>query len=567
MRKHISSKILVVLIMIFAVTVTTIGVETYLSMQLANTANVIVDESLATVELMGDISERIEILQKGIAYDQSEDVADKEENLTKMNEEYKTLDETLNILFLDLEEISNGDIEYALGRFKISYGRYADILDSFVQGHTVNAIYVESIVNDVDSAFSDLYEEVLAYAIDQQSIAEETYQEGTQIGYYLVLILAVAVVIGAILMEIMIIRPLRKANKQLKDITNGIANEEGDLTKRIKLKSKDEVGNLASGINQFIETLQNILHGITKNTNSLDDAISDIQSQITVSEGNVNDISATMEEISASMQEVTAIAMEVNEEVEAVANSISTLKESAESGQELIKNIRLKTSNIYDTAKENGKNTEETVNEIDTLLKKSIENSKKANQINELTNQILNVASQTNLLALNASIEAARAGEAGKGFAVVADEIRELAENSRQAASNIKEISELVTSSVDSLSENANEMLMFIEGHVLEDYSKFVDSTTGYDEGVSHIYKSVDNIMTSMNILQKEITNMREGVEGITHNVQESAKGVENVTDSTTDLVTAITKISDEATENRHISEGLQHEISVFRQI
>lgn len=101
-------------------------------------------------------------------------------------------------------------------------------------------------------------------------------------------------------------------------------------------------------------------------------------------------------------------------------------------------------------------------------------------KINELTNNILNIASQTNLLALNASIEAARAGEAGRGFAVVADEIRNLAENSRDTANDIQNISVLVTEAVRVLSENAEEMLKFVGTDVIKDYDGFVDVVNQY---------------------------------------------------------------------------------------
>lgn len=100
--------------------------------------------------------------------------------------------------------------------------------------------------------------------------------------------------------------------------------------------------------------------------------------------------------------------------------------------------------------------------ELSGVLEKSVKDSEKVSQINELTKVILDIASQTNLLALNASIEAARAGEAGKGFAVVAQEISALADNSRQTAGNIQIISNEVTEAVKSLAENAMQLHLFL---------------------------------------------------------------------------------------------------------
>ena len=108
---------------------------------------------------------------------------------------------------------------------------------------------------------------------------------------------------------------------------------------------------------------------------------------------------------------------------------------------------------IESDARYNMVQTGEKVGNILDVLNKAIEDSKSVDQVNNLTNDILNISSQTNLLALNASIEAARAGEAGKGFAVVADEIRQLADSSRETANKIQSINSVVVAAVNNLSD------------------------------------------------------------------------------------------------------------------
>ena len=118
--------------------------------------------------------------------------------------------------------------------------------------------------------------------------------------------------------------------------------------------------------------------------------------------------------------------------------------------------------------------TVETFDGIHKDVAEAVEASKSVNEIEKLTENILNIATQTNLLALNASIEATRAGEAAQGFAVVADEIRQLADSSRETANNIQEISGKVIEAVNNLSANATEMIRFVDEKVALDYDNFV---------------------------------------------------------------------------------------------
>ena len=567
MRKRISMKILVVVIMIFAVAIGSIALETLISVEIGNTADIVVNESLATVELMGNVSEGIEELQKEIELNRRAEGERKEQILDQMSAKISELNDNLSILNEQLANQTNSEVELARDNFVVAYNRYAEIIYSFIDGNVVNEEETKIIIKDLDATYASLNDQVLLFAIEQQGIAKETFGRGEEIAIIIMVVLSLFVIIALIASELWIISPMRKSSIQLKTITDGIANSEGDLTKRVQCKSKDEVGRLVDGINQLIAKLQGIMKEITEDTNELDRSIKEVKSQISLSESSVSGISSTMEAISTSMQGVTNRSKEVNGRVQEVANSVSSLADKTDEGKAIVEKIKKGTSAIYKEAKENDQHTRAVVLEIEDLLKISIEHSKKAGQINELTNQILSVSSQTNLLALNASIEAARAGEAGKGFAVVADEIRELAENSKRAANNIKDISDLVTTSVESLSKSAQEMLRFVDEHVLEDYSDFVNSTTKYDEGVSEINLVVEHIAANIEHLQEEIINMNEGMDGIALTVNDSAKGVENVTDSTINLVTAIKKISDEATDNQTISKALGDEISVFRMI
>ena len=170
---------------------------------------------------------------------------------------------------------------------------------------------------------------------------------------------------------------------------------------------------------------------IKESSVSMDNEISEVNN-------NVNNISASMQQMAAGMQEVSATVEEISAGTDNIFKAMVNITDKIEQGNEITSKIQEK-SVEYRTTTENGMNTtNDMVVKIKDGLNQSIENSRKVERIQELTEDILSISSQTNMLALNASIEAA------KGFAVVAQQIRSLAEDSRKVANNIQDISAIV---------------------------------------------------------------------------------------------------------------------------
>ncbi|MBQ2706358.1 MAG: methyl-accepting chemotaxis protein [Agathobacter sp.] len=381
-----------------------------------------------------------------------------------------------------------------------------------------------------------------------------------------IIIMLIAVVI-VIVFSRSVIKPVNKATNKVNEIIKGIEAGEGNLTERLEVMSQDEIGQLSTGINRFLDQLQGIMVKLRGSSEGMNLQVNNMKSNIVSSEGSASDVSATMQQMSASMEEISATLDTIAAGSRDMLESVHDMKGLAKEGVDVTDTIKVKAEDIRKDALNSKENTIKMIDENKELLEVAIENSRSVDKINELTNDILGIASQTNLLALNASIEAARAGEAGRGFAVVADEIRELAERSKDTANNIQEISKLVTEAVGALASNANEMLNFIDGTVLSDYDKLVDVANQYYADADQLDGMMDVIDNKSAELEENITNINEGIDGINTAVDESAQGVTQVADNASQLVEMLGNIRNDAESNQEISDELSNEVSQFKHI
>ena len=441
----------------------------------------------------------------------------------------------------------------------------------FVGGQMANAVAshneMRGIVTDLQ-AHQDTYTQLLNdSALEAASYGREAVKFIQMIAMIInVIILAVSGLVVFIVART-IVGPARNATKHLNNIISGIELGEGNLTERLQVKYSDEIGQLATGINAFLDQLQNIMLKLRGSSQSMNNQVNNINYSIVTSEGSASDVSATMQQMSASMEEISATLDTIAAGSRDMLESVQGMKELAKEGVEVTDVIKIKAEDIRKDALHSKESTIKMLDANKELLEVAIENSRSVDKINELTNDILGIASQTNLLALNASIEAARAGDAGRGFAVVADEIRNLAERSKDTANNIQEISKLVTEAVGALAANANEMLTFIDGTVLSDYDKLVDVANQYYADADHLDGMMDVIDDKSAELESNITNINEGIDGINSAVDESAQGVSMVADNASQLVEMLGSIRSDAESNREISDELSNEVAQFKHI
>ena len=354
-----------------------------------------------------------------------------------------------------------------------------------------------------------------------------------------------------------IIRKIRGIADQLGNIITDIENNQGDLTARIRVQSKSELFLVIEGLNHFITDLQDIMKDVKEGTDVLTKSSEEVTTQVHMANDNITNTSAAMEELSASMETVANTVADISDHVGDVRGAASDIAAAAAEGTQTAADIQAEADVIKTSVNQKKSETGNKMEELSAVLERSVQDSEKVGQINELTNVILEIASQTNLLALNASIEAARAGEAGRGFAVVATEISSLAENSRQTAGNIQVISREVTEAVHNLSANAKEVMDFINTTVLADYDDFVATGDKYENTAVVISELLQTFTEKANHLEDIMEEMVDSISSISNSVRESSQAIGMSAENATNMVGEIQEINDAMEQNSAVTDRL----------
>lgn len=329
-----------------------------------------------------------------------------------------------------------------------------------------------------------------------------------------------------------LLKPLQELSASLLQLAKG----EGDLTQRIEIKRKDEIGEVAEHVNQFLAQMQIMISGIINHSDQLTkQAIQANQlseqatQQIEAQQNDVNQIATAIHEMSATAAEVASHA-----EMTATASQTSSI--ACQDGQQVIE--------------KNRQAIVELANQVSAAAGVITDLESNTQSINQILSTIQEIAEQTNLLALNAAIEAARAGEQGRGFAVVADEVRVLSQRTHGSTEEIRNMIETLQSNTK-LAVNS-----------MQSSTSLADTSVDYAQQAADSLAAITDAITEINDMALQIASAAEEQRAVSEDISRNTQGIKDASDV---LAEQAIQSSDSANHMRGSEETMRDEVGRFK--
>ena len=305
-------------------------------------------------------------------------------------------------------------------------------------------------------------------------------------------------------------------------------------------------------LRHVVRPVKSILHAIQDSSGRIDHLVGEVLKRTRTSNESALALSALAQELTASMQGVADNAGHINGNAADIQSDVNDMAEECNTITAYSTAMRTRADQMESSAQLSMQVTEKKTADILDILAEAIRQSKSVDQINTLTDDILGISAQT------------RAGAAGKGFKVVAEEVRQLADSSRKAANRIQEVNEIVTGAVYNLSENAQNLVDYLNSSILTEFQSFVNAGKQYKDDAVYIEQAMDEFNDKTSHLRNAMSEIVDDIAMITGAIDDSAAGIAGVADSTRSLVSDMADITDRMAVNEEIVKELRQETGAF---
>ncbi len=410
-----------------------------------------------------------------------------------------------------LEDVSDsiGDIEEVMRREAlVSLVNVVAKMKNFTENVNKQVLGINQLSEDLNNVNAFSADVVIAnQSINELSQNFESEIRLSKNSIFLVLLITISIsIFGSFILVRTITKPLQNVSIALKDISEG----EGDLTKRLNLKSQDEIGELANSFDLFVEKIQFIVSNTKKVAMSLKELATEVETLSKSSSESLDSEKNQLNLFVTAMTEMSATSKDVARHIDETSVVAKKANEDARNGAHVVQNTVKVISELEQ--------------EIVTVSESIAELSLNTQNVGSVVEVIDSIAAQTNLLALNAAIEAARAGEQGRGFAVVADEVRSLAARTQQSTLEIRD-------KIEELQNSAHKAV-----------DMMLSSKTKTEQGVieaSRVGDSINTILEGITIITDmscQIATAAEEQSYVAEEMDENLISINDAVDSTSNV-------------------------------
>jgi methyl-accepting chemotaxis protein len=441
-----------------------------------------------------------------------------------------------------------------------------EILKLALEGKQKEALEKNEDIKDVANNFQANLKELAVHTVKEADEINELNNENyKKITLIFLISIAVSIIVGYLMSKIItrnIVKPLDISVNYLDILSSG------DFTSEVPVefkKRKDEIGTMAKALDNIHVSLKSLIKNIVEESDRIEEVVNIVNDEVKILNGNIEDVSATTQELSATIEETSASAEETSATSQEIGKAVQSIAEKSQDGAIQAGEINKRAQQTKEDIENSQKMAHNTFVNTKDGLERALEKSKVVEEINVLSDSIMQITEQTNLLALNAAIEAARAGEAGRGFSVVAEEVRKLAEQSKDTVSEIQKVTNKVREAVNDLSYNSNNLLEFVSKDVKSDYSNMLEVAGKYSEDAKFVDDLVMDFSSTSEELLASINDILKTIDGVAEATSEGASGTVDIANKVSEISHKSNEVLEQVTQTKESAEKLKAEMSKFK--